>query len=241
MEVLVPDWKAPAKVRAISTTRSGGISLPPYDGLNLGMHVGDKPEVVQTNRELLVREQQLPANPVWLDQTHSTVVTRVNARMDDSVAADGAITSESGVVCCVMTADCLPVLLTDVEGSQVAAVHAGWRGLANGIVENAVRQFDKPVIAWLGPAIGADAFEVGQDVYDAFVAHDPTAEWAFRSKGDGKYLADMFLLATQRLTASGVKDISVSGLCTYSDPERFYSYRRLGVTGRQASLIWIEK
>lgn len=241
MDVIIPGWDVPAKIKAISTTRRGGISLPPYDGLNLGMHVGDKPDVVQTNRALLVREQSLPANPVWLDQTHSTVVTRVNAPMDDVVEADGSITAENGVVCGVMTADCLPVLLTDVEGTQVAAVHAGWRGLANGIVENALRQFDKPVIAWLGPAIGADAFEVGQDVFDAFVAHDPTAEWAFRSKGSGKYLADMFLLATQRLKASGVTDITASGLCTYSDPDCFYSYRRQGVTGRQASLVWIEK
>ncbi|PWI32058.1 peptidoglycan editing factor PgeF [Vibrio albus] len=241
MDVIIPDWNAPAKIKAISTTRDGGISLPPYDGLNLGMHVGDKPDVVQTNRDLLVREHHFPAKPVWLEQTHSTVVQRVCEPTDEVMAADGAITTASSVVCGVMTADCLPVLLTDTEGTQVAAVHAGWRGLANGIVENAVSQFDKPVMAWLGPAIGANAFEVGQDVFEVFVSHDPTAEWAFRSKGNGKYLADMFLLATQRLKAAGVEDITVSGLCTYSDPSRFYSYRRQGVTGRQASFIWIEK
>jgi hypothetical protein len=241
MDVIIPDWNAPAKVKAISTTRNGGISLPPYDGLNLGMHVGDEPDVVQTNRDLLVRDQKLPAKPVWLEQTHSTVVKKVSEPTDEVIAADGTVTTESAVVCCVMTADCLPVLLTDSEGSQVAAVHAGWRGLANGIVENAVSQFDKPVMAWLGPAIGADVFEVGQDVFDAFNRHDATAKWAFRDKGNGKYLADMFLLATQRLKAAGVKDITVSGLCTYSEPQRFYSYRRQGVTGRQASLIWIEK
>ncbi|PJC85053.1 peptidoglycan editing factor PgeF [Vibrio sp. HA2012] len=241
MDIIVPGWKVPGHIKAISTTKVGGISLPPFDGLNLGMHVGDDPNVVKTNRDMLVRYNCLPATPVWLDQTHSTVVARIDTPQDVPVQADGAISSAAKVVCCVMTADCLPILLTDIEGSQVAAVHAGWRGLANGIIENAVRQFDKPVLAWLGPAIGANAFEVGHDVFEAFTSHDPIAEWAFRSKGNGKYLADMFLLATQRLKAAGVKDVVDSGLCTYSDPKHFYSYRREGITGRQASLIWIEK
>ena len=241
MEVIIPNWNVPGHVKAISSTRDGGISLPPYDGLNLGMHVGDDAQVVQTNRNIFNRLNHLPANPVWLDQTHSTAVARLCAPTDEVVDADGSITSEKEVVCCIMTADCLPILLTDIEGSQVAAVHAGWRGLANGIVENAVKQFDKPVVAWLGPAIGANAFEVGEDVFDAFFSHDPIAEMAFHCKGDGKYLADMSLLATQRLKAAGVKNVADSGLCTYSDPKRFYSYRRQGVTGRQATFIWIEK
>ena len=240
MDVIIPNWNVPEHIKAVSTTRDGGISLQPYDGLNLGMHVGDDREVVQTNRDLFVRFNNLPSNPVWLEQTHSTVVTRLSAPTDEVVEADASITSKGGVVCGVMTADCLPILLTDIEGSQVAAVHAGWRGLANGIVENTVRQFDKPVVAWLGPAIGSSAFEVGEDVYDVFISHDPIAEWAFRSKGNGKYLADMSLLATQRLKEAKVKDIIDSGLCTYSDPKRFYSYRREGITGRQATFIWIE-
>ena len=252
MELIAPNWIVPDNIRAYSSTRIGGISTGAYRGLNLGMHVADDPLRVAKNRQLLHEQAAIPSKQIWLNQTHSNYVAHFdtlpaldkNIALDDLntdiVDADGAITSQANVVCTVMTADCLPVLLTDIEGSTVAAVHAGWRGLANGILENAVAQFSKPVIAWLGPAIGADAFEVGQDVYDVFVTHDPIARMAFRSKNDGKYLADMNRLATQRLNSVGVESIYSSSMCTFENSDKFYSYRRDGVTGRQATFIWIE-
>ncbi|WED22290.1 peptidoglycan editing factor PgeF [Vibrio sp. JC009] len=240
MDVIIPNWPAPAHIKAFSSLRSGGVSKAPYEGLNLGTHVGDDIQDVEVNRITLIKANHLPAAPVWLNQTHSTVVACLDQSTSEVVNADALFTSAKGVVCSAMTADCLPVLLTDTEGTQVAAVHAGWRGLAGGIVENAVKLFDKPVMAWLGPAIGPDAFEVGEDVLEAFTAFSPEAEKAFISKGEGKYWANMSLLATQRLNAIGVSEVYDSGLCTFSDSERFYSYRRDGVTGRQASFIWIE-
>ncbi|WP_413285122.1 peptidoglycan editing factor PgeF [Vibrio sp. MA40-2] len=252
MELITPNWIVPDNIRAYSSTRLGGISTGAYRGLNLGMHVADDPLLVTKNRQFLHKHAAIPSKQIWLNQTHSSYVADFdafstldkNTALDDSttdiVDADGAMTSQSNVVCTVMTADCLPVLLTDTEGSTVAAVHAGWRGLANGILENAVTQFTKPVIAWLGPAIGANAFEVGQDVYDVFVTHDPIASEAFRIKGDEKYLADMNRLAKQRLNSVGVESIYSSNMCTFANSDKFYSYRRDGVTGRQATFIWIE-
>jgi len=238
--VIIPNWPAPKRVKAFSSTRVGGVSCGVYHGLNLGIHVGDENSVVQRNRVIARHQANMPAAPIWLNQTHSTRVLSVSQPTSAVLDGDGLITSQSGVVCSAMTADCLPVLLTDIEGSQVAAVHAGWRGLADGIVENALTAFDKPVMAWLGPAIGARVFEVGDDVLKAFVRFDPQARSAFRPLPNGKWLADMAMLATQRLNRAGVEQVYDSKLCTFSEPTRFYSYRRDGVTGRQASFIWLE-
>ncbi len=236
-----PDWPAPARVRALSTTRSGGVSLPPYDSLNLGVHVGDQPADVAANRAVLRGE--LPGEPCWLNQVHGTRV--VDAAHPDGVPdADAVVSRSAGAVCVVMTADCLPVLLCDRAGSVVGAAHAGWRGLQGGVIEATVAAMQVPpseVIAWLGPAIGPTAFEVGDEVRAAFVADAAAAALAFQpSATPGKWLADIYLLARQRLQALGVNSVSGGDLCTVTDRQRFFSYRRDGVTGRMASLIWLD-
>ena len=239
---IVPDWPAPANIKAVSTTRLGGVSQQPYLGLNLGLHVGDNKEHVQRNREQLQQELRLVEPPAWLNQIHSTEVIDLNASLTVVPDADGSYTQTSGIACTVMTADCLPVLLCDTGGNQVAAVHAGWRGAADGIIEAALDKFTVPsdqILAWLGPAIGPDAFEVGSEVRELFLAEQPQAELAFKPHGD-KWLADLYLLARQRLQRYGVKKIYGGEFCTFSNPDCFYSYRRDGVTGRQASLTWIE-
>lgn len=241
MKEIVPNWSAPKHVKAFSSTRVGGFSSGPYKGLNLGAHVGDDLSIVEKNRDGLVQQANMPTAPIWLNQTHSTVVTQVSTPTQRVLDADGVFTSSSYVVCSAMTADCLPVLLTNVQGTQVAAVHAGWRGLANGIVENALELFSGDVMAWLGPAIGPQEFEVGEDVLQAFVDFDSQAHQAFTPRNiEGKWLADMSKLATQRLNKAGVTQVFDSGLCTFQNREDFYSYRRDGVTGRQATFIWIE-
>ncbi|KHT60064.1 hypothetical protein RJ45_23970 [Photobacterium gaetbulicola] len=239
---IVPDWPAPANVKAIATTRKGGGSAGPYQGLNLGNHVGDQPEVVRQNRLWLQQQLGLPEAPVWLNQTHSTEVVSLEQPQSTAIDADGSYTAQSRLPCVVMTADCLPVILCDRQGKQVAAVHAGWRGLVDGIIEQAVAKFTVPgseIMAWLGPAIGPQAFEVGGEVRDQFLAHDPAAAEAFLPNGE-KWLADLYLLARQRLARVAVDDVFGGHACTYSDAEQFYSYRRDGVTGRQATLIWLE-
>ncbi|NOH48777.1 peptidoglycan editing factor PgeF [Vibrio rotiferianus] len=241
MKTILPNWPAPKNVKAFASTRVGGFSSAPYQGLNLGAHVGDDPSIVEKNRAWLAQQANMPSAPIWLNQTHSTVVAQVSAPTTQVLDADGVFTSASNVVCSAMTADCLPVLLTNTQGSQVAAVHAGWRGLANGIVENALELFSGEVMAWLGPAIGPQAFEVGEDVLQAFVDFDSQAHQAFTPRDvEGKWLADMSKLATQRLNKLGITQVFDSGLCTFQDKEDFYSYRRDGVTGRQAIFIWIE-
>ncbi|MFN1583291.1 peptidoglycan editing factor PgeF [Vibrio rotiferianus] len=241
MKTILPNWPAPKNVKAFASTRVGGFSSAPYQGLNLGAHVGDDPSIVEKNRAWLAQQANMPSAPIWLNQTHSTVVAQVSAPTTQVLDADGVFTSASNVVCSAMTADCLPVLLTNTQGTQVAAVHAGWRGLANGIVENALELFSGEVMAWLGPAIGPQAFEVGEDVLQAFVDFDSQAHQAFTPRDvEGKWLADMSKLATQRLNKLGITQVFDSGLCTFQDKEDFYSYRRDGVTGRQATFIWIE-
>ncbi|CAH1540909.1 polyphenol oxidase YfiH [Vibrio rotiferianus] len=241
MKTIVPNWPAPKNVKAFASTRVGGFSSAPYQGLNLGAHVGDDPSIVEKNRDWLAQQANMPSAPIWLNQTHSTVVAQVSAPTTRVLDADGVFTSASNVVCSAMTADCLPVLLTNTQGTQVAAVHAGWRGLANGIVENALELFSGEVMAWLGPAIGPQAFEVGEDVLQAFVDFDSQAHQAFTPRDvAGKWLADISKLATQRLNKLGITQVFDSGLCTFQDKEDFYSYRRDGVTGRQATFIWIE-
>lgn len=240
MELILPDWPAPAKVRALATTRAGGVSAGPYASLNLGDHVGDDPAAVAENRARL--RKHLPAEPLWLKQVHLAHVADADSA-SGVPEADASVARQRGKVCAVLTADCLPLLLCDKTGAVVAAAHAGWRGLAGGVIEAAVeamRVSPGEVLAWLGPAIGPAAFEVGGEVRDAFLAFDPAAEAAFVARENGKWLADIFLLARLRLGKIGVTAVYGGGVCTYSDSERFYSYRRDGATGRMASLIWLE-
>ncbi|MFZ2974883.1 MAG: peptidoglycan editing factor PgeF [Ferribacterium limneticum] len=238
--LLVPDWPAPARVRSLQTLRGAGCSLAPWDSFNLGDHVGDDPAHVAANRAAL--RDHLPAEPAWLKQVHgiATVNPKKSPKMKE---ADAAFTRDSGVVCAVMTADCLPVLFCDRAGTVVAAAHAGWRGLAAGVLEETMAQMAVPageLLAWLGPAIGPSAFEVGDEVRAVFVAHDARAAQAFVVHGPGKWLADIYQLARQRLNAAGVSSISGGERCTFSQADDFFSYRRDGVTGRMASLIWLE-
>ncbi|MBW7862338.1 MAG: peptidoglycan editing factor PgeF [Rhodocyclaceae bacterium] len=241
--LLRPDWPAPGRVRALVTTRGGGVSRGPYASLNLGAHVGDDPQAVACNRELL--SAMLPSAPAWLDQVHGTDVIELSERgwADGSPCADAAIARRAGEVCVVMTADCLPVLLCDQSASVVAAAHAGWRGLAAGILERTVRQMGvapSRLMAWMGPAIGPGAFEVGPEVREVFIAEDGDAAGAFVPRNGDRWLADLYQLAQRRLLRAGVGQVFGGGRCTWSDPERFYSFRRERVTGRFASLVWLD-
>lgn len=238
---ILPDWPAPRHVRALQTTRNGGFSSSPYASLNLGDHVGDNPLTVELNRMLL--QPWLPGEPVWLKQVHGTVV--VDAGLTSCwPQADACITSTSGVVCVIMTADCLPVLLCNELGTVVGAAHAGWRGLCDGVIEQTVFSMNVPpqtLMAWLGPAIGPLAFEVGEEVRAAFIARQPEASTAFVSVMNGKWLADLYQLARLRLSALGINRVHGGDLCTYTANQRFFSYRREGTTGRMGTFIWIEK
>lgn len=237
---LIPDWPAPQNVRACITTRSGGDSLPPFAHFNLGQHVGDSYKQVQANRKYLA--EALGCQPTWLNQVHGDRV--VSADATQVLTADASMSREVGLACCIMSADCLPVLFTDQNGSCVAAAHAGWRSLVAGILENTVASMQaapQQIMAWLGPAIGVDAFEVGAEVRDAFIQQHPQTVAAFApSRNTGRWMADIYQLARIRLAACGVQAVYGGGLCTVTDP-RFYSYRRDAVTGRFASLIWLVK
>ena len=259
---IIPDWPAPKNIRAFITTRNGGVSQGSHagargtGGMNPGLRCDDLPSFVQANRAVL--RKSLPAEPYWLKQVHGTRILEVNCEStapDKEPLADGSYTHRRHQVCTVMVADCLPILLTNTGGQVVAAIHAGWRGLASGIVENTVATLleemahyriperKQGLMAYLGPAIGPQAFEVGQDVYHAFTQFDERAIVCFVPQvGEpGKYLADLFALARLRLQTIGVKQIYGGGLCTVSSPERFYSYRRDKVTGRMAAFIWIDE
>lgn len=253
MNYIIPDWPAPDHVRALFTTRSGGVSDNTggaYASLNLGMHVNDNPDHVLANRRLLRRH--LPNEPRWLEQVHGVDHIRVEQEAAGPMRADAALSRSPGAVCAVMVADCLPVYLCDDAGTAVGIVHAGWRGLSAGIVEKSVAAMHiepERVMAWLGPAIGPTHFEVGDEVRAVFVDHDAYAAAAFKPAGAAaqpepgsktKWYADIFQLARLRLLAAGVNRIYGGGVCTYSDPVRFFSYRRDGVTGRMAALIWLE-
>ncbi|KRW62826.1 peptidoglycan editing factor PgeF [Pseudomonas sp. TTU2014-080ASC] len=235
---LTPQWPAPGRVKSCVTTRSGGVSVAPYEGLNLGDHVGDDPVSVRKNRERLL--SMLGCKPAWLQQVHGTQVVEANPWQVDE--ADASWSATAGIACTVMTADCLPVLFCDRAGTRVAAAHAGWRGLAGGVLEATLDALAVPaenVLVWLGPAIGPEAFEVGAEVRDAFVAQHEQAQAAFApSHNTGKFMADIYQLARIRLAACGVEAVYGGGLCTFNDP-RFYSYRRSAQTGRFASLIWL--
>lgn len=241
---ILPDWPAPPTVRALITTRAGGVSRGAYAGLNLGLSSGDDIEAVTRNRASL--RQWLPAEPLWLRQVHGTTVAEADA-MEGNPEADAAVARRTGTVCAALTADCLPLLMCDEAGTVVAAAHAGWRGLSSGVIERTLRVMDRPpeaLLAYLGPAIGPAAYEVGAEVREAFVAADrggdPEAEAAFTPGKPGKFYADLYALARRRLARSGVVRVYGGGYCTYTERERFYSYRRDGATGRMASLIWIQ-
>lgn len=237
---LTPDWPAPDTVGALQTTRTGGSSVSPYDSFNLGSHVKDNPLAVARNRMLL--SPLLPSEPVWLNQVHGTVVADAG-QAGCLPEADASVTTHRGAVCVVMTADCLPLLLCDEQGSVVAAAHAGWRGLCDGVIEATVRAMKVPpqkLLVWLGPAIGPASFEVGDEVRAAFVARHAEAAAAFVAGTPGKWYADLYQLARLRLHAAGVNRIYGGNLCTYTDSERFYSYRREGITGRMGSFIWLK-
>lgn len=239
--LIFPDWPAPSGVKSLQTTRQGGFSAAPYASLNLGTHVGDAPLVVARNRMAL--NSLMPSEPVWLNQVHGVVVADA-ALASCLPQADACIAHQPGAVCVVMTADCLPVLLCDAAGTVVGAAHAGWRGLCDGVIERTVEAMGvapDSLMAWLGPAIGPTAFEVGEEVRAAFVAHQPEATTAFVAGAGGKWQADIFLLARMRLESLGISHIYGGGICTYSDAERFYSYRRDGVTGRMGTFIWLER
>lgn len=263
---IIPDWPAPIGVRALQTTRNGGLSDAPYTSLNLGTHVGDAPLIVARNRILL--NAILPSEPVWLEQVHGTVVVKADAASCVPMA-DACIARKRGAVCVVMTADCLPILLCDTQGIVVAAIHAGWRGLAAGVIEETVSAMQTEVfvrasparesahqpmqfMAWLGPAISQAAFEVGAEVREIFVAQNPAATSAFTlspsvvplstdsSAESEKFHADLYALARLRLNALGITQIYGGNRCTHTESDTFFSYRRDGVTGRMATFIWLE-
>ncbi len=254
---LVPQWPAPATVQAVCTTRAGGRSVAPYESLNLGDHVGDDILAVGANRALL--HEAIQARPVFLSQVHGSGVVALDPHTAHGTEADACFTRERGVACTIMVADCLPVLFTDTQGSFVAAAHAGWRGLAGmggvGVLEAVCKHFSPPgldpsapiatkIIAWLGPCIGPEAFEVGSEVKAAFEVHDPQAAACFRpAVAAGKWLADLPALARQRLAALGITQVDGNdgsrAWCTVSNPSRFFSHRRDGVSGRMAACVWL--
>lgn len=237
---ITPDWPAPANVRATVSTRAGGVSQAPFDSLNLGDHVGDDPAAVAENRRRLVAAHG--CQPAWLSQVHGIEV--VEADPSQVMTADANWSSTPGIACTVLTADCLPALFCDRAGTRVAAAHAGWRGLVGGVLEATLDKLavaPEEVLVWLGPAIGPQAFEVGAEVRDAFLAEHAETDVAFvPSRNDGRFMADIYQLARIRLAARGVTAVYGGGFCTFSDTERFYSYRRNSRTGRLASLVWLD-
>ncbi|WP_339451802.1 peptidoglycan editing factor PgeF [Pseudomonas sp. EA_5y_Pfl2_R50] len=240
MNWLTPDWPAPASVKACVTTREGGVSEAPFDSLNLGDHVDDRPQAVAENRRRLT--DHFSIKPAWLQQVHGIAVAHADPGI--VATADASWTATPGIACVAMTADCLPALFCDRAGTRVAAAHAGWRGLAAGVLEATLDSLDVPaaeVLVWLGPAIGPKAFEVGPEVREVFIQQLPEAAKAFApSDNAGKFMADIYLLARLRLAERGVTAVYGGGFCTVTDP-RFFSYRRASRTGRFASLVWLTR
>lgn len=241
---ITPNWPAPLNVKALTTVRQGGVSIAPYDSFNFALHVGDDPKAVFANRAQLKLHAKLPEEPLWLTQTHSTRVVDVadflNPNSKNSIDADASVAFEPNQVCAVLTGDCLPILLCNKAGTHISAIHAGWKGLAAGIVEAAIRKLDcdpSTLMAWLGPGIGPTVYEVQEDFLSAF--KDYQSEATFKPKENGRWLANMYALATERLRRLGIATVYGDGFCTYSDSIRFYSARRSGTTGRMATLIWL--
>jgi hypothetical protein len=237
---MVPEWPAPAAVRAACTLRTGGVSAAPFESLNLGKHVGDEPAAVAENRRRVAAALSLPSEPVWLSQVHGTRVAEVDSESEPA-AADAAVSRQRGRVLAIQVADCMPVLFASIDGAVVAAAHAGWRGLSAGVLEAAVAAMQvepRRILAWLGPAIGAEHFEVGEEVRSAFVAHDPHSADALVGNARGRWQCDLLQLARRRLAQLGVGHVSAANLCTYAARDRCFSYRRDGRTGRMSALIW---
>ncbi len=240
-ELIEPEWDAPPGVHAAFTLRTGGVSAPPFDSFNCAAHVGDEPQAVARNRALLRERLALPAEPAWLEQVHGRHTVALEEAGGARRTADAAVTRAAGRVCVVQVADCLPVLLASRDGAAVGAAHAGWRGLAAGVLESAVRALGAApaeVLAWLGPAIGPGHFEVGEEVRAAFIGTDPAASAAFAPNARGRWQCDLYALARRRLAALGVGRVWGGQWCTYADSARFFSYRREGRCGRMAALIW---
>jgi YfiH family protein len=269
--IIEPEWPAPKGVRSAFTLRTGGVSVSPYDSLNVGAHVRDVGAAVEENRRRVRERLRMPAEPVWLQQVHGIEVADLDVAeplapvgrggagaesvhlspgaeralppASGFVRADAAVTRAPGRVCVIQVADCMPVLFAAGDGSAVGAAHAGWRGLAGGVLEETVRHLGVPaaqLIAWLGPTIGQDHFEVGDEVRAAFMSHDPDAASSFEANARGRWQCDLYALARRRLVALGVRDIFGGGWCTYADKDRFFSYRRDGQCGRMAALVWME-
>jgi YfiH family protein len=240
-DLIEPEWPAPRGVRAAFTLRTGGVSVDPYDTFNCASHVGDDERAVTENRRRLCERLALPQAPAWLEQVHGTEIAVLGARSEPLAPADAAVTRMAGRVCAVQVADCLAVLLTSRDGAAVGAAHAGWRGLAAGVLEAAVRSLGAApgeVLAWLSPAIGPAHFEVGAEVRAAFLQNGPAAAAAFTPNARGRWQCDLPALAHQRLAALGVRQIYGGSWCTYADPAKFFSYRRDGRCGRMVALIW---
>jgi YfiH family protein len=242
-DLILPDWPVPAGVRAAFTLRTHGVSRPPFDTFNVAAHVGDEPSAVAENRAALRASLELPAEPAWLEQVHGPRVVDLDRQtsLDSLGRADASVSRTGGRICAIQVADCMPVLFAAADGSAVGAAHAGWRGLAGGVLEATVRAMNTPpgeLLAWLGPAIGQAHFEVGEEVRAAFLAADAGAAQAFSSNERGRWQCDLHALAKRRLAAMGVARIHGGGWCTYADPTRFFSYRREGRCGRMAALIW---
>ena len=244
---VAPDWQGPANVTAFTTTRLGGVSQPPFDAMNLGLHVGDDEQSVVENRRRLQQSLGLPSQPHWLAQTHSTDICAIRHEYNGAINGDGSYTQCMDTVLAVLTADCLPIVISDSKGTQLAVVHAGWRGMANGIIENAMNHFstsdDKH--AWLGPAIGAERFEVGDDVLDAFMQNHKSHAEFFNPVNKpinkpGKYMADLYAIARAELKRSGCSSVSGGEHCTYTESGLFHSHRRDGTkSGRMATVAWL--
>jgi YfiH family protein len=273
LQIITPKWPAPSGVRAAFTLRTGGVSLAPYDSLNIGARIGDSPEAVAENRRRVREKLRLPAEPVWLEQVHGVQVVelgtagragmsgRQGAPSDAAAGAlsdvamrgadsgelvptaDAVVARDAGQVCAIRVADCMPVLFAAHDGSAVGAAHAGWRGLAGGVLEATIGRLGIPaakLIAWMGPAIGPEHFEVGEDVRAVFTAVDLGAASAFSANARGRWQCDLYALARRRLSALGVSAIYGGGWCTFAEADRFFSYRRDGQCGRMAALIWID-
>jgi YfiH family protein len=241
IETIQPNWQAPSSIHACCTTRRGGVSLAPFDAFNLGLHVGDRDTDVIENRRLLRESLALPSEPCWIDQTHG--VHAVTLELDSNRDADAAITRARGKIAVVMTADCLPILVCNREGSEVAAIHAGWRGLQAGVIETTLAALHSSVqdlMVWIGPGISQPCFEVGADVHAAFIDRVANAQACFSANRPGHWLCDLAGLAESVLRTAGVTEVARAPYCSYSDSDLFYSYRREPVTGRMASLIWIK-
>jgi YfiH family protein len=243
-EFIIPDWPVEANIKALSSTRLGGVSEVPYNGFNLAGHVEDSPACVANNRQLLRQYGHLPAEPIWLKQVHSTKIVHANTKHTTiDTTADGSVCNQENIVCVVQTADCLPLLLTTNKGNKVAAIHAGWRGLVSGIIENGIAAMTTDpdqLIVWMGPAIGPEHFEVGEDVVQAYKKRYAKYSNIFKATGDKKWHMNIYQAARNILGKSGVTQIYGGDFCTYSDEDRFFSFRREKICGRMASMVWME-